>query len=267
MYCSSCGFDLGLYPSKEEGLCPNCGAKINTSAPQVSSVAGAVEKDYVSNFFNMLKEILLRPSEFFSSRASDISKSKGLPQALVFAVVIHWFAAAFNFMYRSLVGMFFQESVEDAFRVTGVLLDLGEEWVNALSSFREQMMGFLFGAGMIILKPFSILIHLLLTAAFVHLAVWLFIPKGEGNRFSTTLKITAYAAAPWVFCVVPGVGTLLAYIFSFFVCLIGIREVYKTTTGRATLIVLFPELLLLSFLFLILFMGLFFAAYVLHLVF
>lgn len=76
-----------------------------------------------------------------------------------------------------------------------------------------------------------------LYAAIVHFGCWI---VGAANReFSTTFRTLAYAHAPALLGVVPGVD-FLVYVWVFAVAIVGIRHTQGTTTGRAAFAVLLP---------------------------
>lgn len=193
----------------------------------------------------------------------------GLSTALAYAVIIQWFASFFNFVWRSTVGVVMQSRVEDFFRIAGDVMQHKGPLSDNLDEVRRRTTEFLFGAGAIVLTPFTTLVKLALTALLVHAAVRFFLKEtaDRPHSFAATLKILAYASAPWIFCIIPGFGMLLAYVLSFTSAAIGIREVYRTSTTRAVLAVAFPELLFIMLLMGLVIVFLFLAFNVLRLVF
>lgn len=220
-------------------------------------------------FWNTLRDVILRPAQFFGQQAGALVAEGGLSSALAFAVIVQWLASFFNFVWRSTVGVVMQNRFDDLFRIASDVVVTAPGSHQTLDQFRQGMIDFLFGAGAIVLTPFTTLIKLAITALFVHAAVRFFIKDAEGrpHSYSTTLKILSYAMAPWILCIIPGFGVLLAWILGFAAAVVGIREVYKTTTGRAVVAVAFPELLFLTLLFGVGVMVLFLAFNVLRLVF
>jgi len=91
------------------------------------------------------------------------------------------------------------------------------------------------------LSPFANLILLGLAAVSVHLFVRLL--TNSSHPLLATTRVICYASGPALFTIVPWVGEIAGWIGSAILLVIGIREVHGTTTGRATLTVLFPVLL------------------------
>ena len=83
------------------------------------------------------------------------------------------------------------------------------------------------------LSPFANLILLGLASVSVHLFVRLL--TDSSHQLLATTRVICYAAGPALFTIIPWAGEILLTI--------GIREVHGTTTGRATLTVLFPLLI------------------------
>ena len=91
------------------------------------------------------------------------------------------------------------------------------------------------------LSPFANLILLGLAAVSVHLFVRLL--TDSSRPLLATTRVICYASGPALFTLVPWAGEIAGWIGSAILLTIGIREVHGTTTGRATLTVLFPFML------------------------
>lgn len=278
--CSRCLLDLNLFPAFDAGTCPNCGRKpewspedsqssTDANNPTVAPIGPGTSYALFSRFWRNLRDIIFSPAEFFRSNSPMFLSEESLSSALAFAVIVQWLASFFNFIWRLTVGAALEARFDDLFRIAGEVMQGGPATSESLEQLRGRMIEFLFGAGAIVLTPFTTLLKLAFGALLVHAAVRFFIRDelGRPHRYATTLKILAYATAPWILCIVPGVGVLLAYVLSFTAATIGLREVYKSTTARAMLAVAFPELLLLVFFFGMFVLFLFLAFNVLRLVF
>ena len=91
------------------------------------------------------------------------------------------------------------------------------------------------------LSPFANLILLGLASVSVHLFVRLL--TDSSHQLLATTRVICYAAGPALFTIIPWAGEIAGWIGSAILLTIGIREVHGTTTGRATLTVLFPLLI------------------------
>ncbi|MEW6057703.1 MAG: hypothetical protein AB1540_13920 [Bdellovibrionota bacterium] len=284
--CIQCLLDLGLYPELEGGRCPNCGRVQERQASRKPFTStGEAEKAVATNrlvpsgpgsafallqqFFNDLRLVVFHPGRFFSSNAALLSGSSGLSSALTFAVVVQWLAAFFNFVWTSSIGTLVQGRIEDLVRIASDVTQTDPAAVHSLDQLKENMAEFLFGAGAVVLTPFTTLVKLSIIALLVHVAVRFFMREHSDrpHSYATTLKTLAYASGPWILCVIPGVGMVLAWILTFAASVIGLKEVYRSTTTRSMLSVLFPELLFLTFVFGVLVVLLFLVFNVMHLVF
>lgn len=268
--CPKCLLDLAHYPSPDGTTCPNCGKPLMRS--NVAPLGPGAVAALTSKFWSATRDIIFRPTAYFSKNAGELLASGSLSSALAFAVIIQWLASFFNFLWRSTAGIIIQSRVDDFFRIAGDIMSSNPAAPSVLEDIdqvRRHAIEFFFGAGAIILTPFSTVIKLALIALFVHAAVRFFMKdvQGRSHSYSTTLKILAYSSAPWILCVIPGFGLILAYVLSFGASVVGIREVYKTSTSRAVLAIIFPELLFLVFIMGIGVFFLFLAFNVLRLVF
>jgi hypothetical protein len=223
----------------------------------------------LGRFWTTLRDIILRPSKFYSEQAAGLVSDGGLSSALAFAVIVQWLASFFNFLWSSTAGVVMQSRVNDLFYIAGDVMHADPRIAESLDHLRQRAVDFLFGAGAIILTPFTAILKLSIVALFVHAAVRFFMKEhtDRPHRYSTTLKILAYANGPWILCVIPGLGVLAAWILAFFASVAGLREVYRTTNGRALLAILFPELLFMAVVATMIAVFLFLAFNVLRLVF
>ena len=80
-----------------------------------------------------------------------------------------------------------------------------------------------------------------LASVSVHLFVRLL--TDSSHQLLATTRVICYAAGPALFTIIPWAGEIAGWIGSAILLTIGIREVHGTTTGRATLTVLFPLLI------------------------
>lgn len=274
--CTHCFLDLNRYPPSSDSACPNCGTRNTAFGPNGAGARSSVgpmgpgaPMVLLGRFWTSVRDIILRPARFFSSQSEMLVSEGGLSTALAFAVIVQWLASFFNFVWRSTAGVLVQDKMSDLFRIAGDVIESRPGMAESLDGIRERAVEFLFGAGAIVLTPFTTLLKLMLIALLVHAAVRFFMKEMQDrpHRYSTTLKILAYSTAPWILCIIPGIGVVVAWLLAFSAGVIGIREVYRTTTGRAVLAIVFPELLFAVFLFGMVVFFLFLALNVMRLVF
>lgn len=83
---------------------------------------------------------------------------------------------------------------------------------------------------------FSFVIH--------HLFLLLF--GGARRGAGTTLRVLAYSYSPALFAIVPVLGTMVGWIWTLVLAIIGLREAHRTDTWRAACAILVPIALLFT---------------------
>jgi hypothetical protein len=205
-------------------------------------------KDYDSNFFKRLpatiKEVLFSSKKFFEDRVSYFHSSHGLANALAFAVLVDWFGNIFEFIWRSLMGIYLGQHFSDLFNFASDFLSIDSD-AGSLLSMRQSFYQFIFGVGSVLLSPLLTLIKLFIISFLVTLALRFFISSQNEFKVSrnTTLKVLCYSLAPKLYLIIPGFGIILASIFSFIIAIRGLKEIYKTSTSVSVFALIFPYLL------------------------
>jgi len=119
----------------------------------------------------------------------------------------------------------------------------------AVSGTLEQGMAVeLIGGFVTLLFGMALLIPLYVGALFASVAVIHvgFLAVGAGRRgYGATFRAVAYASGPAAFSVFPFFGPLLSLVWGMVLVYLGVREVQRTTNGRATLGFLIPFLAVL----------------------
>jgi hypothetical protein len=98
---------------------------------------------------------------------------------------------------------------------------------------------------LLISMPLVLLIVLVFYAGLFHLMIRLVQPNRA--KFSTTLRVVAYSAAPGVLCIVPVVGTYVASIWFAFCCFVGCKYALSLEWKRTVMAMLPLYVLLLAF--------------------
>ncbi len=149
-------------------------------------------------------------------------------------------AALVYFLLVSGVGLFFSQYWGTLENILGggVGSTVGDELGPALTG-PQQIALMVISSGVVFV--FLLLINfaaLFLSAAVVHVG-FLWVRAGR-QGFGATLRALAYSAGPLAFLVFPFFGQLLALVWSSVVVFIAVREVQRTTNGRATAGFLLP---------------------------
>lgn len=85
------------------------------------------------------------------------------------------------------------------------------------------------------LSPFFALASLVVSTLVYHLGVVVLAPERRG--MAATARVVCYAAGPAVLAAVPVLGGLAGLVWGWVLQVVGIREVHRTTTGRAVVAV------------------------------
>ncbi|MGE4232334.1 MAG: hypothetical protein AB7F43_03305 [Bacteriovoracia bacterium] len=274
--CPHCGFDLELYGRVGDDRCSNCTGDLTVKKeekkeeesnpiPAVSDNSGAdVGNTLLSfrGFVDAVRDILMRPSEFFSKNAKSIVASRDLISVLAFALIVRWVASFFKFFWES---SFFGGWTPDA-SLSQIMVGFDDGIQQSINWVASGIFRILFGATSVVLSPFISIFNLGVTALLLFFGLRLFVDEDpeRPHSYSGVLKILAYASVPMVLVVIPGLGVVLSWLFGFSVTVIAFREVYKTTTTRAFLIVIFPELLGSIFILSIISIALLFSAQIMR---
>ncbi len=103
--------------------------------------------------------------------------------------------------------------------------------------------GFLAFLGGLVLAPIAGTVGVFLAALLTHLLVVLVVGSGHSG-FGATFRIVAYSSVTSLVGWIPFIGWL-ASLYRLYLATVGIREMHRTTTGKALLVVLLPAILIL----------------------
>lgn len=224
--CPRCGFETGA------DVCPLCGSRMTGagegSGSGRSGPAGTANRadrpaarvawedpdaTFPLDAWTTWRESLLEPASFF--RRVDPAAPLSRPVLYLLLVTV--------------VGAFFH-LVWQAFLYVPMMGDAAP-----------------YGGGLHLIQffaaPFSALFVLAVQALVLHLFVLVLAPEHRG--IGSTARVVCYASGPAVLLAVPFVGGLAGWIWSVVLQVVGIREVHRTTTGRAVVVALGPPALVL----------------------
>jgi len=174
---------------------------------------------FLNALYLTIKDVLLAPGRFFHRMPSQV----GIPQPLLFAVVLGVLATFFHWMY-TLMGSSLQVFVED---------DLATVMQAPIYAF----FNFLF-------SPISVSLVLFFQAALIHLMLMIL----GGNRlgFEATFRVAAYSEATAVLLMVPGCGAFLSLIWSLVVTVVGLYSIHEIEPWKAVVAVVLPAFICLT---------------------
>lgn len=258
--CGKCFLNLAYFEETSGPNCPNCGEllretresaprRFQTTVPATPGAAIAL----IGRFWKNVFEIIFSPQKFFSSNRAMLRSDDGLSSALAFAVIVNWIAAFFNFVWSSTVNVLLSQKVRDFFHIAGEVVEEGT--IQGFDQTGVYVYNLLMSAGSLVLSPFLTLFQVLISTAFVHFGIRIFMSNEESNpRFATTLKILCYCTAPMILCVIPGVGLFLAFLLWIVPAVVGLSTVYRSTGTRAVLAIFVPSMIFGAVLLLLIFM-------------
>ncbi|MGE0616193.1 MAG: YIP1 family protein [Bacteriovoracia bacterium] len=197
--------------------------------------------DPVYGYFRSLRDLLWRPTAFFQTQPEKLS----LGGPLAFALVTNWVVAAVEYIYAQV----FRGMSEGVLSVATrrIVEDLPE--IDGISRLARQtdfgglLRAWAVSVTKVIFDPFWTLATLVVSAWFIFMAAKLLAPKAQ-PRFNSTLRFVAYGSCACILSVIPVAGSTLAWIYALALTTIGARETYRTSTGRAFMIVILPRLLI-----------------------
>jgi hypothetical protein len=204
---------------------PRVGSAPSPDVASVATAAPAWERWREFGFFTALwltwRDSVFRPVAFFR----HLPPRAGYGAPLGFTVLVTVVGLFFNFYWGTI-----EEAVSGTLQ-RGLLVEL-------IVGF----MTLLFGLALVIPLYLGLLFA---SAAIIHLG---FRIVGAGRRgYEATFRAVAYASGPAAFSVFPFFGPLLALVWGMVVIFIAVREVQRTTNGRASLGFLLPFLVVLGF--------------------
>lgn len=178
-----------------------------------------------------LGRILRHPVMFFRS----MPESGGLSVPLAFALGVRWVVRLAEYFLGGVRGKPAAEIVE-SFRGT-FGLEPGN-WVTA----RGEVLEWVLGAGNVLADPFYSLARILVSALLLYFGASLLVPVKV--RYETIVRILCASQVAVVFSLVPGIGFLIAGVYTFVLTVIGLREVFQISGARATVIAATPGVVL-----------------------
>lgn len=240
MECSHCGYDA----DPEEGECPLCGTPLEgrsggparvadasrdegSDAPPAGSggeAAGRTPWEAAGGPGGLVDswwESLSDPKGFFAR----VDWEGGLERPLLYYLVFVVVGAAFGTVWYAILGS------------------------PAASLIEAESVELLGGDDLLLqffLTPFTALLSLAVTALAAHAGVRMLADRPRPIR--ATARSLCYAAGPQVVLAVPRVGGVVAFFWSLFIVVVGLREAHGITSLRAAGAVVVAFLLLTTFL-------------------
>jgi len=183
---------------------------------------------FVGSLFETWKESLFNPTNFF--RRMPVKGGFGNP--ILYGLILGFIGIVFHSMWEQMFGQLFDPSQWGSY--------FGRDFDYELYEFSRQIksISFLFT---IILAPFFILVGFFIISGITHLILLIF--GWNKENYEATFRITTYTEGTSFFMIIPIFGWIIASIWQLVLMIIGIKEVHRTTTGQAILVMLLPLIL------------------------
>ncbi|MGK5082742.1 YIP1 family protein [Bdellovibrionota bacterium FG-1] len=239
--CPNCGLQFSD-PSLKPSFCPNCGERFDGefgATPSGPALIGA--------FWGRLWQILTRPTEFFR----QMPVRGGLAGPLAFALVVHWIGASVTFIWNSLLGGAIGSYVNQIIQMAGDVAEVDHPGRTAqLFEMSERIQHWVWGAGSVIADPFLTLARILFISFWIYLGARILVTPGKNQApreitFESAVRVICYGLTPSILAALPLLGGVISGFYILAVTVIGAKEVYRVSSGRAMLIALFPQFLVL----------------------
>ncbi len=239
--CARCAHEFG---DVLIGPCPTCGYDQPLAPAMPQPVQSAFS--WIQAYFSDLKKILTQPSEFFRT----MPLSDGFSRPLTFALVTHWIGSASSYLWKSTLGSSFSHYFKSLIQIAG---DISEsdpfERAQTLENLQQHVMPWIVGTGSVLLDPFTTLFSILFLSLFVYAGARILVdPEKNGSPrqipYESAVRIICYSSAASLFSIIPIVGPFFSTVLSIIISIIGAKTVYRVSATRATVIALFPNLLL-----------------------
>lgn len=202
----------------------------------------------LQKYFRDVAWILTKPTAFFR----EMPLKGGLSGPLAFALVTHWIGSSVQFLWHNWIGSWISLWTDTFLQIAGDVVEVDSPGKSQLLfEMKDRILHWMVGAGSVLMDPFWTLSGILFTSLFVFVGARIFINPGKDGApdevtFESAVRIVAYGMTPHLLTVVPFIGPVLAGFLTIFVTVIAARESYRTTTGKAVVIALFPKLLFLG---------------------
>jgi hypothetical protein len=175
----------------------------------------AEDAPVVGGLVDTWRDAVFRPVRFFRALPIDLS----LGATLLYYLVIGILAAALQLFWATLLPAPDGDALGDLI---------------GTAAAASPLVDFL-------MSPLLLMVSLYVAAGVTHVMVLVLMPGNAG--FGGTLRSYGFAYSPALFNAIPYVGPIAAFLWMTALSVIGIREVHRSTTGRAVTAVLIPLLI------------------------
>jgi hypothetical protein len=216
--CIKCGIVISKFLQEQE-MVRSMGTRIREVRPETSGEElppWESGEGFIGAFFTTSREALFSPTKFFKKVAAG--QGYGFP--LIYAIIAG---------------------------IIGIGVSTLWQWL-LLSRFipLEGIQALPYGislAFILVMMPIGLILSILIWSALFHL--FLMIVGGNKKGFQSTFRAISYTFSVSLFQIIPIIGGFIVFIYGFILTIIGVREGHGISTGRATLAVFLPLILVI----------------------
>lgn len=231
-------------------FCPHCKTLLPQSHTQNGEEVGSWTPHPIQKYFQTLREVLFHPVLFFQK----IPTRGNFVEPLIFALVTHWIGSALRYWVE--LGFSTQTRISSWGKLFQFSRDMDIDQMSRgqqLSDLQNKLSDWLLGVGHVLLDPFFSLFSLIMGAIFIYAGARILVSPGKDGQledisFESALRIICFSSAPLLFGFIPFLGPFFSNLFSSLLCIIGAREVYRISLGRALIVALFSKLIFIGIL-------------------
>ena len=216
--CVKCGLNFSKYPIYKE-VADTGGEQAQTIPSEEAATAAAEEggEGFLAVFFKSIKGALFSPSRFFRTHAVGEGVLSPLMNGVICGIIGFGISLVWNWFL----------------------------WQNFSRYLPFSKFPFdLYAIYSTISLPVKAAFLILLNSVTTHLC--LMVVGGSKQGFRTTFRVVCFAAASYLFLIVPFLGLIIQVIYLRVLIIIGAREGHGISTGRAVFAVLLPVILLVG---------------------
>jgi hypothetical protein len=215
--CIKCGVIISKYVQYQETASSNEGPL--REVPKEELPPWESGEEFIGAFFQTIRESLFSPARFFKK----ISSGEGYWSPLIYGLITGIIGKGFGIFWFWL---------------------LMAQWV----PMDRMLFHYSFSILKIILPlPFQQAIAILILSAIIHLC--LMIVGGNNNGYRTSFRAVSYSYSAQLFNIVPFIGSLIAFVYTIILFILGVREGHGISTGKAVLAVLLPGIVIFGLIF------------------
>jgi len=180
---------------------------------------------FIGSLFETWRESLFNPAGFF--RKMPIKGGIGNP--ILYALICGFIGIVFNSMWDQFFGQLFDPSQWAPY--------MGHNFNYDVYEFTNRIRSISLLSSMVVM-PFILVASFFIISGIVHLILLIF--GWNRENYEATFRITTYTEGTSFFMVIPFVGWTIAAIWQLVLMIIGVREIHRTSTGQAILVMLLP---------------------------